>query len=324
LWRGLPNDDNIRMERGRMLFFVNDRLVPAEEAYISVLDRGFIYGDGIFETLLVKNGAVFRLREHVERLAESARIIRISLPWAGEELEEMVYETVRGNGLDEAAIRVNVSRGIGSWRLTTKGADHPTLVISMYPLPDYPPDTYTRGWPVIVSREVTVMDPVIPGRAKTSNRINLILAKREAEERGAVEAILLNRKGHLTEGTSTNLFFCSGGKLCTPALDAGILWGITREIVLAIGRELGFDLVEGRFQPSDLGEADEAFLSFTTAGVVPIHDVDGRTIGSGTAGPMTSAIIERYLRLLEEETRKEAERRAASVRTNQRDTKDRG
>ncbi len=307
-----------------MLFYVNDRLVPAEEAKISVLDRGFVYGDGIFETLLVRNGAVFRLREHLERLAESAKIVRIEMPWSGDELEEKVYEVVRANGMDQAAMRVNVSRGVGSWRLTTKGADHPTLVISMYPLPDYPADTYTRGWPVIVSREVTVMDPVIPGRAKTSNRINLILAKREAEERGAAEAILLNMSGHLTEGTSTNLFFGSGGKLCTPALEEGILWGITRDIVIRIGRDLGFEVVEGEFHPGDLESADEAFLSFTTAGVVPISEVDGNAIGKETAGSMTRSIIERYERQLEEETRWEADRRAALIQDDSRNTEGHG
>jgi branched-chain amino acid aminotransferase len=179
-------------EKGRMLFYVNDRLVPEEEATISVRDRGFIYGDGVFETLIVHNGAVFRMMDHLRRLEQSASIVRISLPWTTEELAGKVNLTVRENGVSEGLIRVNVSRGVGSWRLTVEGADKPTLVISLYPPADHSPETFTKGWPVIISNSITVMDPVIPGRAKTTNRLNLILAKNEAEGKGAVETILLS------------------------------------------------------------------------------------------------------------------------------------
>lgn len=285
-----------------MLFYINDRLVPPDEAKVSVQDRGFIYGDGIFETLVVHHGVVFRIMEHLSRLAESASIVRIRLPWTSEEIAEKIRYTVRENGVKEGVIRVNISRGIGNWRLTTKGADNPTLVISIYPPPEYPPDTFTKGWPVIISRDVIVMDPVIPGRAKTTNRLNLIFAKCEAEERGAMEAILLNRNGHLTEGTTSNLFFSSGETLFTPSQESGILWGITRNLVMEIARGMGIELVEGFFEPADLKRASEAFLTFTTGGVIPLHSVDGIVLGNGEPGPMTRRIMARYEELYESET----------------------
>jgi branched-chain amino acid aminotransferase len=292
----------IILETESMLFYVNDRLVPAEKAAISAMDRGFIYGDGIFETLLLHNGAVFRVMEHLKRLEESASIVRIRLPWTRRELAGKIYETVRGNSVSEALIRVNVSRGVGSWRLTVKGALSPTLVISLYAPEDPPAGTYTKGWPVIISKSVMVIDPVIPGRAKTTNRLNLILAKNEAEEKGAMEAILLNRNGHLTEGTSTNFFFCSGGRLHTPSPESGILRGVTRDLVINIARAIGIDFTEGFFAPEDLLSADEAFLTFTTLGVVPICSVDGTILGEGRKGPVTARIAKEYEALLEKET----------------------
>ena len=285
-----------------MLFYVNDRLVPEEDATISVRDRGFIYGDGVFETLLVHNGVMFRLMDHLKRLKEAASIVRLGLPWTLEELAGKVNETVRGNGVKEGLMRVNISRGVGSWRLTVAGAVKPTLVISLYPPSDHPPDVLEKGWPVIISKNVTVMDPVIPGRAKTTNRLNLILAKNEAEEQGAVEALLLNLNGFLTEGTSTNFFFASNGKLFTPSRESGILKGVTRDVVIEITARIGIELSEGFFEPDDLLAAEEAFLTFTTIGVVPIYSVDGKVLGTGEAGPVTRRITESYHELLEKET----------------------
>jgi branched-chain amino acid aminotransferase len=297
-----------------MLFYVNDRLVPREEATVSVLDRGFIYGDGIFETLCIHHGMVFRILQHLKRLAESASIVRIRLPWTCEEIAEKILLTVRENGVSEGVVRVNISRGVGTWRLTTKGADHPTLVISIYPSPEYSADTFTKGWPIIISRDVMVMDPVIPARAKTTNRLNLIFAKCEAEERGAMEAILLNRNGHLTEGTTSNMFFSSRGTLFTPSEESGILWGITRDLALRIARDLGIELVEGFFEPSDLIRADEAFLTFTTGGVIPVHSVDGIVLGRGEAGSMTKRIMAKYQEIFERETQQGGDKTLSSVK----------
>ncbi len=277
-----------------MIFSLNGELVNEEEAKISVLDRGFLYGDGIYETVLIRNGRPFLLGKHLERLRSSAEIIRVDVPWTDSRFEEEASRVLLANGAKDAALRINLSRGVGSWQLSTKGARTPTILFSVFPIPDYPPDTYTRGWEVIISREFVTMDPVIPAVAKTTNRLSLILAKREAEDKGGREAILLNMQGYLTEGTASNVFFVKEGVVLTPSLGSGILEGVTRGVVMDIVRREGIGLEEALFRPEDLIGSDEAFLTFTTAGVVPVHSVDGAVIGGGSAGPVTEMVMKGY------------------------------
>ena len=285
-----------------MKFNLNGRLVDRERARISVLDRGFIYGDGIFETVLIRNSRPFMLEKHLDRLRNSASIVRIDVPWDDDRFRKEVDRVLRVNKLSDAAMRINISRGVGDWRLSPAGAKKPTIVISLFPIPDYPRDTYTRGWGVTVARSVVAMDPVIPSIAKTTNRISLILAKMEAEERGGHEAILLNLHGFLTEGTSSNFFFVRDGEVCTPSLDSGILEGVTRGVVMEILREKGKAVRESLYRPEDFARADEAFLTFTTAGVVPIHNVDRTVFGQGKAGPIAQMVRVAYERRVEEGT----------------------
>jgi branched-chain amino acid aminotransferase len=277
-----------------MIFSLNGELVAEREARISPLDRGFLYGDGVYETVLIRHGRPYRLRSHLERLRSSASIVRIDVPLDDGAIDVEIRRVVEANGLGDAALRINLSRGVGDWRLSTNGSSRPTFLLSLFPVPDYPEDTWTRGWDVVISREFVTMDPVLPALAKTTNRLNLILAKREAEDRGAKEAILLNLQGFLTEATSSNVFFAKDGRVCTPSLDSGILEGVTRGVVMEHLRAEGYEPREGLFRPEALLGADEAFLTFTTAGVVPIHAVDGAVIGAGTAGPVTRLVRERY------------------------------
>lgn len=277
-----------------MIFNLNGNLVKEEEAKISVLDRGFIYGDGIYETVLVRNGRPYLLDQHLKRLRNSAAITRMEVTWDDDTFTREVDRLLEANGLTNAAIRINMSRGVGDWRLNVDGASKPTYLLSLFPIPDYPPDTYTRGWDIVISRSVVTMDPVIPALAKTTNRLSLILAKMEAQEREGKEAILLNLEGRLTEGTSSNLFFMKEGAVCTPSLVSGILEGITRAVVMEILDREGIEVREALYGPEDLLDADEAFLTFTTAGIVPVHRVDGRQIGEGRAGPITRVVIEKY------------------------------
>jgi len=201
---------------------------------------------------------------------------------------------LEANGRTDAALRINISRGVGDWRLSVERASNPTFLFSLFPIPDYQQDTYTRGWEVIISREFVTMDPIIPALAKTTNRLSLILAKSEAEQRGGKEAILLNMQGYLTEGTSSNVFFVKDGVVCTPSLESGILDGITRSVVMEILEEEGVGVEEMVYRPDDLKNADEAFLTFTTAGVVPIYSVDGGVMGTGEAGRVTTMVIDKY------------------------------
>jgi branched-chain amino acid aminotransferase len=277
-----------------MIFNLNGELFKENEAKISVLDRGFLYGDGIYETVLVCNGRPFLLGKHLERLRSSAKIIRVDLPWTNRRFEEEITRLLQASGESDAALRINVSRGVGSWQLSTKGAQEPTILFSLFPIPDYPTNTYTRGWEVIISREYVTMDPVIPAVAKTTNRLSLVLAKREAEEKGGKEAILLNMQGFLTEGAASNVFFVKDGNVFTPSLESGILEGVTRGVAIDIVRKKGIDVKEALFRPDDLLDSDEAFLTFTTAGIVPVYSIDGSVVGSGSAGPVTQMVIESY------------------------------
>jgi branched-chain amino acid aminotransferase len=283
----------------RMIFSLNGKLVSEDEARISPLDRGFLYGDGIYETVLIRHGRPYQLGKHLDRLRSSAAIIRVEVPLSDETIAEEIRKVVAANNLREAALRINMSRGVGDWRLSTNGATCPTFLLSLFPIPDYPRDTYSRGWNVVISREFVTMDPVLPALAKTTNRLSLILAKREAEERGAKEAILLNLQGYLTEGTSSNLFFVRDHRVCTPSLDSGILEGVTRGVVMDLLRDEGFQIREALYRSEDLLEADEAFLTFTTAGIIPIHSVDTVVVGEGRAGPVTRLVLDRYERDVE-------------------------
>ncbi len=277
-----------------MIFNLNGKLVREEEAKVSVLDRGFLYGDGIYETVLIRNGRPFLLGRHLERLRSSAAIIRVDVPWEDGKFVTEIDRLLEANGRTDAALRINISRGVGDWRLSVERASNPTFLFSLFPIPDYQQDTYTRGWEVIISREFVTMDPIIPALAKTTNRLSLILAKSEAEQRGGKEAILLNMQGYLTEGTSSNVFFVKDGVVCTPSLESGILDGITRSVVMEILEEEGVGVEEMVYRPDDLKNADEAFLTFTTAGVVPIYSVDGGVMGTGEAGRVTTMVIDKY------------------------------
>ena len=285
-----------------MIFNLNGKLVREEEARVSVLDRGFLYGDGIYETVLIRNGRPFLLGRHLARLRSSAGIVRVEVLWDDGKIEMEIDRVLEANGLSDAALRINMSRGVGDWRLSIDGASNPTFLLSLFPIPDYPSDTYTRGWEVVISREFVTMDPVIPALAKTTNRLSLILAKSEAEKRGGREAILLNMQGHLTGGPSSNVFFVKDRVVFTPSLESGILEGVTRGVVMEIlGRE-GVAVEESVYRPDDLKNADEAFLTFTTAGVVPIYSVDGAVIGEGEAGRVTTMVMEKYDREVEKGT----------------------
>jgi len=284
------------------MFNLNGKLLREEEATISVLDRGFLYGDGIYETVLIRNGRPFRLEAHMLRLRSSAAFIRVDIPWSDGEIAHEIDRLLEANGSTDAALRINLSRGVGDWRLSTDGATDPTFLLSLFPIPEYPHDTYTRGWSVVISRRAVAMDPVLPGLAKTTNRLSLILAKREAEEEGGKEAILLNMKGFLTEGTSCNIFFARDGVVHTPSLESGILEGVTRGVVMEILSEKGRTAREALYRPEELLAADEAFLTFSTAGVVPVHSVDGKVLGAGSAGRITVELMEAYEMTLERET----------------------
>jgi len=279
-----------------MLVYVNGHFVPKEEASVSVFDHGFLYGDGIYETLRAYSGKLFLLSKHLSRLRHSAEAISLKLPLPLEKIGEALCETLNVNKLTEAYVRIHLSRGPGEIGLDPALCHAPTMIIVTQPFKDYPPAFYENGVAVAVvttrRNHPLAINPVI----KSTNFLNNILAKIESLKSGAYEGIMLNWEGYVAEGTISNIFTVKHGVLYTPHLDTGILEGVTRDLVLHLARTDHIPTKEIRLKPHDLTSADECFITNTTAEVLPVTRVDGNVIGNGRPGPVTTALREAYQR----------------------------
>ncbi len=273
---------------------VNGIVTPVEEAHVSVLDNGFTFGDSVYETLRTYGGRPFEWVRHLRRLRASAERLGFEIPLANDQLLARLDAVLERAANPESYIRLIVSRGVGDISYHFERVQGPTVVIAVKPHGAYPPWHYTEGIPVslvsIRRNHRQALDPAI----KSSNLLNNVLAVREAQSRGAEEAVLLNQKGEIAEGASTNVFVVRGGTLLTPLLETGILAGITREVVLELAEGLGIPRREQTLVPEDLLSADEAFLTSTTREVVPIRTVDGRPLGRVQPGPVTQRILESF------------------------------
>lgn len=270
-----------------MWVYLNDKFVPQEEAVVSVFDHGFLYGDGVYETLRAYRGRVFQLAEHLARLERSASRIQLHLPVSLERLTDLVRESLSRNQLQEAYLRITVSRGAGEIGLDPALCKSPTLVIIAKPFQPYPESLYADGVSVIVAKTRRNLPEALPPQVKSLNFLNNILAKMEAKAAGAHEALMLNHQGELTEGTTSNMFVVQRGRVRTPAVECGILNGITRGLVLQLASELGIPSEETRLTVDDLLRADECFLTNTTQEVLPVTRVNGTMIGNGRPGEIT-------------------------------------
>jgi len=267
--------------------YLNDKFVPQEEAVVSVFDHGFLYGDGVYETLRAYRGRVFQLAEHLARLERSASRIQLHLPVSLERLTDLVRESLSRNQLQEAYLRITVSRGAGEIGLDPALCKSPTLVIIAKPFQPYPESLYADGVSVIVAKTRRNLPEALPPQVKSLNFLNNILAKMEAKAAGAHEALMLNHQDELTEGTTSNMFVVQRGRVRTPAVECGILNGITRGLVLQLASELGIPSEETRLTVDDLLRADECFLTNTTQEVLPVTRVNGTMIGNGRPGEIT-------------------------------------
>ncbi len=270
-----------------MWIYLNDRFVPKDEAVVSVFDHGFLYGDGVFETMRTYHGKVFLLTDHLARLERSASTLGLSLPVSRERLADLVREARTRNRLQEAYLRVTVSRGPGEIGLDPALCKAPTLVIIAKPFQPYPDSFYTHGVSVVIATTRRNSPEAIPPHVKSLNYLNNILAKMEATAAGAHEALLLNRHHEVTEGTTSNVFVVREGRLRTPAIDCGILAGLTRGVILKVAHNLGVETEETRLTVNDLYDADECLLTNTTQEVLPVIRVDGKMIGNGRPGEIT-------------------------------------
>jgi branched-chain amino acid aminotransferase len=280
--------------------YISGKFVPQEDAKVSVYDHGLLYGDGVFEGLRSYSGKVFRLREHVRRLYESAQAIWLAIPMSQDEMCDAVNETVQVNKIGDGYVRLVVTRGAGTLGLDPNRCSNPQVIIIADTIALYPPELYEKGLE-IVNVSVQRMSPAaLSPRIKSLNYLNNILAKIEGLQAGCIEALMLNHKGEVAECTGDNIFLVRDGVLYTPPLEAGILAGITRNAVIEIAREGGIDVRETPLTKHDVYIADECFLTGTAAEVVPVVKVDSRTIGAGKPGPMTRDLEKRFKKLTQE------------------------
>ncbi|HXX58107.1 MAG TPA: aminotransferase class IV, partial [Thermodesulfovibrionales bacterium] len=261
--------------------FLNNGLIPKAEARVSVFDHGFLYGDGIYETMRAYDGVVFMMDEHLARLHRSADLIKLSVLKDAAALKAALFETLVANSLKNAYVRITVSRGYGPIGLDPDLCREPTLVIIAEEMRDYPKSYYERGLQVIIARTRRNLKEALNPQIKSLNFLNNILAKVEAKERDAYESLMLNVSGHITEGTVSNVFFYKDAVLCTPSPDCGILDGITRKIVLDLAVREGLTVKEGMFTAGDISGAQEVFLTNTTMEVMPVCRIDGTTYKVG-------------------------------------------
>lgn len=280
-----------------MLIYLDGEFVPSSEAKISVFDHGLLYGDGVFEGIRCYNGNVFKLDEHLERLYDSAKSLMLQIPISIEEMKENLLETLRRNDLHEGYIRLVVTRGIGDLGLDPDKCPNPSVIIIADKITLYPQNFYEDGLEIVTASIRRNYPEAINPRIKSLNYLNNILAKIEAKQSGSVEALMLNNDGYVVECTGDNIFWIKNEVIVTPPQHIGILEGVTRNCVIELAQEAGFEIEERVFTRHDLYIADECFLTGTAAEVIPVVKLDQRVIGNGKPGIVTQKLIAAFRQL---------------------------
>jgi branched-chain amino acid aminotransferase len=270
-----------------MKIWINGKLVPERDAKISVFDHGLLYGDGVFEGIRAYNGRVFLLDEHLERLWDSAKAIALNIPVTRKAMERAVLETCRANRLRDGYIRLVVTRGVGTLGLNPYLCKKAQIVIIADTIQLYPEELYRNGMAVVTVGTHRNLPEAVNPRIKSLNYLNNILAKIEAINSGVMECILLNAQGYVAEASGDNIFAVKGRTLTTPPTWCGALRGITRDAVMRIAADLGYEVREDVMTRYDLYVADEVFLTGTAAEIIGVTNVDRRPIGAGKPGPVT-------------------------------------
>lgn len=271
-----------------MTVFLNGQFVPEAHATVSVLDRSFLYGDGLFETMLVSNGKLFRWTQHLERLERGARFLGIKVPFAAKALAGFATELIQQNKMPEGLLRLTLSRGVGVRGYSPKGADNPTLVMTLHP--GTPATGIPPRWRAHTASFRLPANEAL-AQFKTCNKLAQVLARAEAEASGADEALLLNTDGSVVEGASSNLFWIQRGEVCTPPLASGILAGVTREVVHELCGKLKLAYRESSIRREELAQADAAFLSLSSHGIIELTAIDGNSLGSS---PLITLLSQAY------------------------------
>jgi branched-chain amino acid aminotransferase len=281
------------------VIYLNGKYVNKEDAKISVYDHGFLYGDGIFEGIRIYNGNIFKCKEHLNRLYDSAKSIMLDIPLSYEEMEQALIESVNKNGLRNGYIRLVVSRGDGNLGLDPRRCPKANVIIIVEQLAIYSEDDYRNGLKIVsVSTRRNIPDALNP-KIKSLNYLNNILVKIQANLAGVGEALMLNAQGYVAEGSGDNIFIVKNGVLTTPPSYVGALEGITRGAIIELSHKLGYQIKEEPFALHDVYVADEVFLTGTAAEVIAVREVDARIIGGGKAGPITLHLLEEFRKLVE-------------------------
>lgn len=283
------------------LIFLNGKLVSLDEARISPRDYGYLYGYGLYETMRSYNGSVFRLEDHLQRLEEGASLLGMQGIPSRDWLRSAVHLTLAANSLVSARIRLTLSAGEGSLVPDLKSCKQPAVIIFCTEYQPMAEERYLRGYSAIFSSIIrNSKSPLV--RFKSANTLECMLARQGARDKGTDEAVFLNEQGQVAEGSSTNIFIVSCGKLLTPDEDIGILAGITRKVVFEIAGQKGIEVLSRKLYRDDLCRADEAFLTNSIIEIMPLTAVNGRAIGNGKAGALTLKLIQAYRQLVQEET----------------------
>jgi branched-chain amino acid aminotransferase len=275
--------------------YVNGTITDAASAVIPAFDHGFLYGEGVYETLRTYRRAPFLFDRHMRRLRESASLMALPVPYSDRDLLDILRKTMAAHaGLDEAYIRILLTRGVGELTYNPAACPRPSLIVIVKPFPAPPARTFTEGIRVslvgVRRNHPQALNPMI----KSNNLLNNALAMQEALGRGGEEALMLNQDGEIAECSQSNFFVVKGTDVLTPPLSAGLLPGITREYVLRLATDLGYQAKEARLTPADLPAAGEAFITGTTREVTPVVAVDDRQIGTGKPGPVTTRLLAEF------------------------------
>lgn len=274
--------------------YIDGKFYAEADAKISVFDHGLLYGDGVFEGIRFYNGRVFRLEEHMERLWDSARSICLEIPISIPAMNEALLETIRKNDMRDGYIRLIVTRGVGNLGLNPTQCKTPSIIIIAAPITLYPKEVVDRGLTVVTCASRRTNPAALNPAVKSLNYLNNVMARIEANLAGADEALMLNDAGNVAECTADNVFIIKHGHIFSPPISAGALRGITRAVAFEIAAELGMKVTETDITRHDVFTADEMFLTGTAAELIPVVKADGRKIGSGKPGPVTTRMMTRF------------------------------
>ena len=274
-----------------LIVYIDGAYYPKSQAKISVYDHGLLYGDGVFEGIRAYNGVVFKLKEHIDRLYRSAHSIMLQIPITDEEMTHAVLGTLRRNKLNDAYIRLVVTRGVGDLGLDPRKCPKPSIIIITDAISLHSSEAKEKGITTMISWVRRNPVDATTHEIKSLNYLNSVLAKIEANANGADEAICLDKNGFISEGVGENLFIVKNGKILTPPSSTGALAGITAQVVVKLAAKLGYEVTETNITPFQLFTADEAFFTGTAAEIVPIREVNKRQIGNGSPGPVAKRLI---------------------------------